>query len=132
MKMKLLAAFIPLIMATIPVQAEEVYPTQETVRNIIDCMSELGAQNEQNLYTCTCRFDYLKQHMSYEEYDSAMVFDRNFKMPGERGGFVRDNVQGQKASKNYEKILAESEKQCPVVRHIEAKIKDNPDTEVEY
>ncbi len=125
MKNRILA-LIPVMLMTFPAFAEE-YPTSEIVQNVIGCMAEMGGQTDENFYTCTCRFDYLKANMSFKEYEDASVFDRNSKMPGERGGFVRDNKEGQKASKDYEKILADAEAQCPVVRHIEAKMKDKPE-----
>ena len=96
------------------------YPTEEIVRNVIDCMSELGGSNDQNLYTCTCRADYIMSKMKYEEYDNAATWDRNKQMPGDKGDTVRDNELGQKASHQYEKVLTEAEAKCPVVRHIEA------------
>ena len=96
------------------------YPTEEIVRNVIDCMTELGGINDQNLYTCVCRADYIMSKMKYEEYDNAATWDRNKAMPGDKGDTVRDNELGQKASHQYEKVLTEVEAKCPVVRHIEA------------
>ena len=100
------------------------YPTIETVRFVVNCMAELGGQNEQNLYACTCRHDALVSNMTYEEYDDAMVFEHNRQMPGERGGFVRDNERGQKQYKRLEQILDEASAQCPVVKHLESPVKD--------
>ena len=100
------------------------YPTIETVRFVVNCMADLGGQNEQNLYACTCRHDALVKQMSYEEYDDAMVFERNKQMPGERGGFVRDNERGVKNYKKFKNLLDEISAQCPVVKHIEAPVRD--------
>ena len=96
------------------------YPTEEIVRNVIDCMTELGGINDQNLYTCVCRADYIMSKMKYEEYDNAATWDRNKAMPGDKGDTVRDNELGQKASQKYEKVLTEVDAKCQVVRHIEA------------
>lgn len=100
------------------------YPTIETVQFVVSCMAELGGQNEQNLYTCTCRHDSLVSKMTFEEYNDAMVFEHNRQMPGERGGFVRDNERGQKEYKKYKGLLEEISAQCPVVRHLESPVKD--------
>ena len=96
------------------------YPTEEIVRNVIDCMSVLGGSNDPNLYTCTCREDYIMGHMKYQEYDNAATWDRNKQMPGDKGATVRDMELGKRASKKYEKVMTEAEGKCPVVRHIEA------------
>ena len=95
------------------------YPTEEIVRNVIDCMSELGGITDTNMYTCTCRADYLMSKMNYQEYDNAATWDRNKQMPGDKGATVRDNELGKNASIKHEKVLTESEARCPVVKHIE-------------
>jgi len=95
------------------------YPTEAIVRNVIDCMTELGGLNDPNLYTCTCRADYTMSHMTFAEYDDATFFDRNKQMAGKRGAMVRDNERGKAHSEMYEKVLSEAEKNCPVVKHIE-------------
>lgn len=100
------------------------YPTIETVRFVVNCMAELGGQNEQNLYTCTCRHDGLVSKMTFEEYDDAMVFEHNRQMPGERGGFVRDNERGAREYHKLEGLLKEVSAQCPVVKHLESPVKD--------
>lgn len=96
------------------------YPTEEIVRNVIDCMAELGGMNDQNLYTCSCRTDYMMHHMNYQEFDNAATWDRNKQMPGDKGNAVRDNEIGKVASKKYAKVLTEAEGKCPVVKHLEA------------
>lgn len=96
------------------------YPTQDIVRNVIDCMSELGGITDTNMYTCTCRADYLMSKMSYAEYDTALTWDRNKAMPADKGATIRDSELGKNASLKHEKVLSESEAKCPVVKHLEA------------
>ena len=100
------------------------YPTEQIVRNVIDCMVELGGIKDQNMYTCACRADYIMTNMTFAEYDDATFWDRNKQMAGKKGAMVRDNELGKVHSKKYEKVLTEAEKVCPVVKHIEpSKIK---------
>lgn len=116
---------IPVLMfALAPGVYAEDYPTIETVRFVVNCMADLGGQNERNLYACTCRYDALSKKMSYEEYDDAMVFERNKQMPGERGGFVRDNERGIKNYKKFKDLLEDVTAQCPVVKHLESPVRD--------
>lgn len=95
------------------------YPTEQIVRNVIDCMTELGGINDQNMYTCTCRADYIMSKMKFSEYENAATWDRNKQMAGDKGATVRDNVLGENASHKYEEVLTGAEAGCPVVRHIE-------------
>lgn len=95
------------------------YPTEEIVRNVIDCMTELGGITDTNMYTCTCRADFIMSNMKFEEYENAATWDRNKAMPGDKGATVRDNVLGKNASIKHEKVLNDSEAKCPLVKHIE-------------
>ena len=45
----------------------EPYPTIDTVTMVVNCMAELGGQNEENLYTCSCRQDVLSENLSFKE-----------------------------------------------------------------
>jgi len=109
---------LSLLFMSMSVSASE-YPTEEIVRNVIDCMTELGGINDTNMYTCTCRTDYIMGKMKFEEYENAATWDRNKQMAGDKGATVRDNELGHNASNKHEKVLTESEKNCPVVKHIE-------------
>jgi hypothetical protein len=118
MEMKNRIILLSMLFISMNVSAAQ-YPTEEIVRNVIDCMTELGGLNDTNMYTCTCRTDYIMSKMKYQEYDNAMTWDRNKQMPGDKGDTVRDNELGKKASNKYEKVLTESEAKCPVVKHLE-------------
>jgi len=118
MEMKNRIILLSMLFISMNVSAAQ-YPTEEIVRNVIDCMTELGGLNDTNMYTCTCRADYIMSKMKYQEYDNAMTWDRNKQMPGDKGATIRDNELGKKASNKYEKVLTESDAKCPVVKHIE-------------
>jgi hypothetical protein len=116
--MKTLFASITLLLfGTCSVLANE-YPTQETVRYALNCMSELGGQTDENLYTCACRYDSLKTVMTFSDYEEGVTFERNKKMPGEKGSSFRDN---KRAEMFYETLLKSRETanaSCTVVRHV--------------
>ena len=100
------------------------FPTEETVRFVLNCMAELGGQTDENLYTCACRHDVIAKLMSYEEFDGARTFERNKEMPGDRGVTLRDMKFAKDEDKKLQETRAAADAQCPVVKHIEAK-KDN-------
>ncbi len=101
--------------------AKNQYPTDEVVRYVVGCMSELGGQSEENLYTCTCRIDHIAEALTYEEYDGGNLMERNKKMPGKKGGFFRDNEYGDELYDNLKAVREEAFAQCPTVRRIETK-----------
>jgi hypothetical protein len=94
------------------------YPTQETVRYVLNCMSELGGETDENFYTCACRYDSIRSAMTYSDYEEGYTFERNMKMPGEKGSSFRDN---DRARRFYEKLLtarATADSNCIVVKHV--------------
>lgn len=114
---KLVASLVLVLFGTMPVMADE-YPTEETIRYALNCMAEMGGQTDENLYTCTCRYDAIKASMSYSDYEEGFTFERNKKMPGEKGSSFRDN---QRAERFYEELLTVREnagENCIVVKHV--------------
>lgn len=114
---KLVASVVIALFASMPVMANE-YPTEETVRYALNCMAEMGGQTDENLYTCNCRFDAIRANMTYSDYEEGFTFERNKKMPGEKGSSFRDN---KRAEAFYEELLAVREKansSCIVVKHV--------------
>ncbi len=111
---------LAVIMLSGSVYAENDYPTIEVVRDVVGCMAELGAQNEQNLYTCTCRHDYIASKMSFEKFENGTMMVRYGQMPGEKGGVVRDNKKGKEDMKELLKLKEEAAGHCPVVKNLSA------------
>ena len=114
---KLFASMVLFFLGTCSVLANE-YPTEETVRYALNCMSKMGGQTDENLYTCACRYDSIRRALSFSDYEEGITFERNKKMPGEKGNFFRDNKRGEGL---YEKLLATREmagSSCIVVKHV--------------
>lgn len=114
---KIVMSIALFLVGTCSVLADK-YPTQETVRYALTCMSELGGQTDENLYTCACRYDAIRAEMSFSDYEEGVTFERNKKMPGEKGAFFRDNKRGEAF---YEKLLetrGEANSGCIVVKHV--------------
>ena len=102
-------------------EAKNTYPTDEIVRYVIGCMSEIGGQSEENLYTCTCRIDHIANSMTYEEYDGGNIMERYKKMPGKKGGFFRDNKHGDELYDKLKQTREEAFTQCPTVKRVGVK-----------
>ncbi|MEQ8937653.1 MAG: hypothetical protein RLT30_03045 [Gammaproteobacteria bacterium] len=99
--MKHLLAAITLLACTTTSAFADEYPSEQTVRYALECMAELGGQTDENLYTCLCRYDNIRAAMPFTEYEEAVTYERNKSMPGEKGGFFRDNERGE----NFYKVL---------------------------
>lgn len=117
--MRKYSVFLAVLLITpFNLSAADEYPTMDTVRFVLDCMSELGGMSEENLYSCSCRLDHIKSNMSFEKFEQATFFERYNKMPGKRGGLVRDSEDGPKLRKELTAVKMDADKHCPVVTHI--------------
>ena len=114
---KFVYLIFPLFCMTTEIQANE-YPTIDIVRSVVECMAELGEQNEQNLYVCTCRHDLIAGEIAFEDYERARFFERYKQMPGKRGGLVRDSKDGEKLVADLQAAREKASKECPVVKNI--------------
>jgi hypothetical protein len=115
--------FLLLILVSSFVSANE-YPTIDTVRFVVNCMVANGGQNEENLYSCTCRFDQLSSAITFEEYEQVAVYVRNKAMPGEKGGVFRDLGRDTKQLRDrYKQIEKKAASACPIVKRVSRSVK---------
>tara|TARA_B100000809_G_scaffold115749_1_gene113907 strand:+ start:246 stop:623 length:378 start_codon:yes stop_codon:yes gene_type:complete len=95
------------------------YPTEATIRYALDCMMTLGGQTDQNLYTCSCRYDSIREVLSFDDYSDGKTYERNVAMPGEKGGFFRDNERGEELYNDLVKVREQAGEQCIVVTQVQ-------------
>ncbi len=114
---KIMAVMMFLAFNATTVYADE-YPSEETVRFALNCMQQLGGQTDENLYACLCRYDKIRAAMPFSEYEEAVTFERNKSMPGEKGGFFRDNARGEGFYKQLKTVRKEVLKSCPVAKRV--------------
>ena len=95
------------------------FDTTATVRFVVECMSDMGMQSDENLYTCSCRLDALGEKITFTEYQDALIF-RSYKlMPGEKGALFRHNEQGEELIAKLEEAEAAADAQCINVTRVE-------------
>ena len=92
--------------------------TLETVRYVLDCMADLGGLNDENLYTCACRHDAIFSRMSFADYEEGRTYERNRAMPGEKGGFFRDNERGEQFYEKLKAVREVADSQCIAVKTV--------------
>ena len=94
------------------------YPTYETIHFVLDCMDKLGGQTEENAYTCSCRYDAIRAALPFDEYEEGRTFERNRKMPGEKGAAFRDNKRGERLYEELLKARETADASCITVRQV--------------
>ena len=97
----------------------EAYRTTEIVKFVVSCMAENGGQTDENLYTCACRFDSISAKFTFEEYDSAVMFERYRDLSGKGGAMIRDSEVGSALKARLKKARAEATAECPKVLSVE-------------
>ena len=106
------------LFGTMPGMAYE-YPTQETIRYALACMNALGGQTDQNLYTCSCRYDSIREALPFNDYADGKTYENNVAMPGEKGGFFRDNERGEELYNDLVKVREQADEKCIVVKQVQ-------------
>ena len=106
-----------LLFGAMPSMAFE-YPTETTMHYVIECMAALGGQTDQNLYTCSCRYDSIREVLPFNDYSDAKTYERNRAMPGKKGGFFRDNERGEVLYNVLVKLREQADEQCIVVTQV--------------
>jgi hypothetical protein len=101
------------------VAAADAFPTTEVVKFVVSCMAENGGQTDENLYTCACRFDSVSSKFTFDEYDSAVTYERYRDMPGKQGSLFRDSEEGDSLKARLRKAREEAAVQCPRVIRVE-------------
>jgi hypothetical protein len=117
------ALLIPMISMSASTFAND-FPTTERVQYVLNCMQDVGGQNMESLYTCTCRIDSIAEQMVFFDYELGDTYERGKSMRGEKGGVVRDNKLAKEAHAKLEKARKVAEQQCPTVVRVK-----NPITE---
>ena len=107
-----------LLFGAMPSMAYE-YPTDTTIHYVFECMAALGGQTDQNLYTCSCRYDSIREVVSFDDYSDGRTYERNKAMPGKKGGFFRDNERGEGLYNVLVKVREQAGEQCIVVTQVE-------------
>lgn len=91
--------------------AKSDFPTAAIADYVLGCMAANGNSYE-SLHQCSCSIDFIKERMSYEQYEQAQTAMRARLDRGQRGVFYRDANWAKKRIKRLEDIQAESTLRC--------------------
>ena len=116
-----------LVVVTLPVYAGD-YSSRTSFTMVANCMDENGGHTQANLYTCSCRADFIQAGMSAEDYEDAITVERYRDVPADKGAVFRDSKKGQVLFSALKKIRKEAAETCPLVRAVT----QTPATKVEH
>ncbi len=114
---KIVISLAILLFGVMPSMAYE-YPTDTTIHYVLECMAALGGQTDQNLYTCSCRYDSIREVLSFDDYSDGRTYERNKAMPGKKGGFFRDNERGEKLYNVLVNARESADQKCIIVSRV--------------
>lgn len=89
----------------------EAYPTAVIADYVLACMSANGNSYEA-LHQCSCSIDYIRERLSYADYERAEAVMQAQLDRGQRGIFYRDAQQPQAMVERLQAIQAESTLRC--------------------
>ena len=87
------------------------YPTFVLADYVFACMAANG-QTYDVLQKCSCSIDYIKQRLSYEDYEKAETIMRAQLDIGQRGIFYRETTWANERVDKLKKLQAESTLEC--------------------
>jgi len=115
-QLKILALVLGMLTMPLPVNAgdssaKSEFPTFAIADYVLGCMAANGNSFE-SLHQCSCSIDFIKERMSYEEYEQAQTILQARRDRGQRGIFYRDANWSKKRVKLLEDLQAESTLRC--------------------
>jgi hypothetical protein len=102
------------------------FPTFDRVQDVMQCSKEHGGENLDNLYSCSCRIDFIASQLNFDDFTAASTFKTNKKLPGDRGGIFRDSEDGDKLVAKLTRATEEAEKRCFIGRRAKPESTSKP------
>ncbi|MBX2879281.1 MAG: hypothetical protein KTR32_05075 [Granulosicoccus sp.] len=102
--------------ALLPVSAQQEesnseYPTVVIADYVLGCMAANGNTHEA-LHQCSCSIDYIRERISYEDYEKVQTVMQVQLDRGQRGVFYRDSHWAKHKVELLQKVQAESTLKC--------------------
>ncbi len=87
------------------------YPTAVIADYVLGCMAANGNSFE-SLHQCSCSIDYIREHMSIEDYEMIETVMQVQQDRGQRGIFYRDSTWAKERVDALLKIQSQSTLRC--------------------
>ena len=115
-RLALLAALSISLASTAAFAAEQCstqheYPTPAIADYVLGCMAANGNSFE-SLHQCSCSIDFIRERLSYADYEKIQTVMQVQQDRGQRGLFYRDSTWAKERVDALQKIQAESTLRC--------------------
>ena len=87
------------------------YPTEARVEYVNECIAN-HEDSLANVYQCSCTIDRIADHLSYDDFVTAITFARYAGLPGEGGALFRDSDQAKAIAKRFRLLETEAQRAC--------------------
>ncbi|HEY0941040.1 MAG TPA: hypothetical protein VGE08_13140 [Steroidobacter sp.] len=91
------------------------YPTEARVEYVNECIANHD-DSLANVYQCSCTIDRIADHLSYDDFVTAITFARYAGLPGEGGAIFRDSEQARATAKRFRLLESEAQRACGLVK----------------
>lgn len=91
------------------------YPTQARVEYVNECIATHD-DSLANVYQCSCTIDRIADHLSYDDFVTAITFARYAGLPGEGGGIFRDTDEARGMAKRFRLLESEAQQACGLIK----------------
>jgi hypothetical protein len=91
--------------------AKDEYPTAAIADYVLGCMAANGNSFE-SLHQCSCSIDFIRERISYEDYEKTQTVMQVQQDRGQRGVFYRDSSWAKDRVDALQKVQAESTLRC--------------------
>lgn len=90
------------------------YPTQARAEYVVGCMKELGGENYDTLYKCSCSIDRIADQVSYDHFVAMETFERGRQAGGERPELIREGAMASEYRRELKQVKASAAQQCMI------------------
>lgn len=90
---------------------DDSYPTTAIADYVLGCMAANGNTFE-SLHQCSCSIDYIRERISYADYERTQTVMQVQQDRGQRGIFYRDSSWAKNRVDALQKVQAESTLRC--------------------
>lgn len=91
------------------------YPTQARVEYVNECIANHD-DSLANVYQCSCTIDRIAEHLSYDDFVTAITFARYSGLPGEGGALFRDSDEARATAKRFRLLENEAQRACGLIK----------------
>jgi hypothetical protein len=88
------------------------YPTEARVEYVFECMNQLGGENYDTLYKCSCSIDYIADKLPYDDYVTLDTYQRGQNAAGERPEVLREGSLARNSRSELASLKGKAADQC--------------------